>query len=85
MHRPLVSQPILLVPQGASLANLNLGSDRGGPTRTPHGLDDNGASFLQGAKVRVHVESRYFQRERARADYHLRKLGRGQRVLDIPG
>ena len=74
---PLISQPILLVPQRASLANINLGSDRGGPARTPHGFDDNGASVLQGAKVGVHVESRSFQRERARADYYLRKLGRG--------
>ncbi|KAK7855830.1 hypothetical protein CFP56_026384 [Quercus suber] len=45
---PLISQPILLVPQRASLANINLRSDRGGPARTPHGVDDNRASILQG-------------------------------------
>ncbi|KAK7837486.1 hypothetical protein CFP56_021181 [Quercus suber] len=45
---PLISQPILLVPQRASLANINLASDRGGPARTPHGVDDNRASVLQG-------------------------------------
>ncbi|KAK7813672.1 hypothetical protein CFP56_004580 [Quercus suber] len=45
---PLISQPILLVPQRASLANINLSSDRSGPAQTPHGVNDNGASVLQG-------------------------------------
>ena len=71
---PLLSQPILLVPQGASHANVDLGSDRGGSTGPPHGLDDNEASVLQRAKARVHAESRPVQRERARADHDLREL-----------
>ncbi|KAK7861534.1 hypothetical protein CFP56_000206 [Quercus suber] len=48
MCGPLISQPILLVPQSDSFTNINLGSDRDGPARTPHGVDDNGASVLQG-------------------------------------
>ncbi|KAK7845772.1 oligopeptide transporter 7 [Quercus suber] len=39
-----LNQFFCMVPQRASLANINLSSDRGGSVRPPHGLDDNRAS-----------------------------------------
>jgi hypothetical protein len=80
MRPPLLPQPVLLVPSRAALDHVDIGSDRGGPARPPHGLDDHAPSVLQGARVGVHAQSRPVQRERARADHDLRELRCWQRV-----
>lgn len=80
MRPPLLPQPVLLVPSRAALYHLDLGSDRGGSTRPPHGLDDLAPSVLQGARVGVHAQFRPVQRERARANHDLRELWCWQRV-----
>ncbi len=82
MCPPLLPEPVLLVPQRASDADIDLGSDRGGSTWPPDGVDFNGASVLQRTKVGVHAESWSIQREGARADHHLCQLRGWQRVRD---
>ena len=82
LRTPLLSQSILLVPEGASLHHIHLRADCGGSTRSPNGIGDHRSSVLQGEKVGVHAESRALQHQRTRSDHHLRQLRRRQRLRD---
>lgn len=55
LRSPLVPQAIFLVPEGASVPNLDFGSDRGGPSRAPHGLHYYRSSLLPGAEMGIHA------------------------------
>ena len=82
VRAPLVPEPVLLVPEGAVIADGDLGADRGGSGGAPDGGDSDGSKVLEGYEVRVHAEPREVQREGARADHDLRELRCSERLRD---
>ncbi|CAK9184683.1 unnamed protein product [Ilex paraguariensis] len=76
---PVTDDPTL---PRTSLNYIDLGSNRCGSTGTPHGIEDHEESVLRGSKMGIHIESRAFQCEGARADHDIRELWRRKSILD---
>ena len=70
----IVPQTILLVPKGTSITHFNIGSDSGGSVGSPNGFYGNRSSFLRGAEMGIHTQSRTIQREGTCIDYDICQL-----------
>lgn len=76
----VVSEPVFLVPERASVNNGHLGTDRGGAAGPAHGGGSHAPAVSPRHALGVHAQPRAVQREGARAHHHLRQLRRRNRL-----
>jgi len=75
LRASLLPEPVLRIPEGATVGDGDIGADSGGAGGTPDGGGGYKARVHEGDEVGVHAEPRVVQREGARAYHYLRQFG----------